>query len=74
LVLVASLADDCAPVKGPATRATLPPRSIGAVNAGDPRRASDLVFEWLAVHRDELMADWKLARERKPLKKIDPLE
>ena len=43
--------------------------------SGDfPRRARELVFEWLELHRDELMDDWELVRARKPLKKIDPLE
>ncbi len=43
--------------------------------SGDfPRRAGDLVFEWAALHRDELLTNWELARQRKPLRKIDPLE
>ncbi len=43
--------------------------------SGDfPGRARDLVFEWLELHRDELLADWELVRARKPLRKIDPLE
>ena len=41
---------------------------------GPPRPALTLVLEWLKLHRDELLADWKLAQERKPLRKIDPLE
>ena len=45
------------------------------VLSGDfPRRAKNMVLEWLELHREELMANWKLAQERKPLKKIDPLE
>ena len=39
-----------------------------------PRRAQGLVQEWLALHRDELLGDWRLAQQRKPLVKIDPLE
>lgn len=39
-----------------------------------PKRAEGLVMEWLELHRTELMQDWKLAGERKPLKKIAPLE
>ena len=43
--------------------------------SGDfPRRARELVFEWLELHRDELLDDWELVRARKPLRKIDPLE
>jgi len=39
-----------------------------------PRRAQKLVLEWLEMHRSELMEDWRFAEERKPLKKIEPLE
>jgi len=39
-----------------------------------PRRAQGFVLEWLALHRHELLEDWRLARQRKPLKKIAPLE
>lgn len=47
----------------------------GKVYAGDlPRRALSLVREWLALHRDELAADWELAMAKKPLNPIDPLE
>jgi hypothetical protein len=33
-----------------------------------------LVLEWAFEHRDELMEDWELARAKKPLKRIEPLE
>ena len=47
----------------------------GRILSGEfPNRAAELVREWLDLHRDELLADWDLARERKPLKKIAPLE
>jgi hypothetical protein len=47
----------------------------GAVLAGSlPRRALSMVFEWLAIHRAELVDDWRLAQERKPLQSIEPLE
>lgn len=39
-----------------------------------PRRAQNLVLEWFELHRAELLEDWKLAENRKPLKKIEPLE
>ena len=39
-----------------------------------PRRAHSLVQEWTTLHRDELREDWVLARQRKPLMKIAPLE
>lgn len=39
-----------------------------------PRRARKLVLEWTELHREELLEDWRLAEERKPLRKIEPLE
>lgn len=49
--------------------------SDGHILAGQlPRRAEKLVFEWLDLHRAELMQDWELAEQRKPLFKIEPLE
>ena len=38
------------------------------------KRALRIVEEWRALHQEELMEDWKLARERQPLNKIEPLE
>jgi hypothetical protein len=39
-----------------------------------PPRARALVLEWAFLHRDELMENWELARDRRPLKAIPPLE
>ena len=39
-----------------------------------PRRALRHVLEWRELHVDELKADWALARTRRPLVKIPPLE
>lgn len=39
-----------------------------------PPRALALVREWASAHRFELLEDWELARERRPLKPIRPLE
>jgi Domain of unknown function (DUF4160) len=39
-----------------------------------PRRAQNLVLEWLNLHKSELLEDWQLAQERKFLNKIEPLE
>ena len=44
------------------------------LTGGFPPRARRLVLEWLELHREELMEDWELAQDRKPLKPIDPLE
>jgi hypothetical protein len=37
-------------------------------------RARALVREWAMLHQAELMADWELARQQAPLRRIDPLE
>ncbi len=47
----------------------------GRILSGEfPRRARCLVLEWLELHREELREDWLLAKQRKPLMKITPLE
>lgn len=43
-------------------RGRLSPRMLG------------LIVEWAALHREELMADWELARRQAVLNKINPLE
>ena len=37
-------------------------------------RVMGLVVEWALQHRDELVENWRLARESAPLKRIAPLE
>jgi len=46
----------------------------GVVEGRFPRRALRLVLEWYEMHKEELMGNWLLAEQRKPLKKIAPLE
>jgi Domain of unknown function (DUF4160) len=38
------------------------------------RRALGLVLDWAELHRDELLVNWELARDGKPLNQIEPLE
>jgi hypothetical protein len=38
-----------------------------------PRRQLRLVQAWVELHSDELLADWELAVNEKPLDPIDPL-
>lgn len=38
-----------------------------------PRRVHNLVLEWADMHREELMENWLLARQHKPLVEIEPL-
>lgn len=46
----------------------------GQVRGEIPGRARALVLEWLALHREELLADWDRARAGQPLVPIPPLE
>ena len=46
----------------------------GEIMEGGLHRAKmKLVQAWVELHRDELMADWKLAVNGQPLFKIEPL-
>jgi Domain of unknown function (DUF4160) len=46
----------------------------GKIRGEFPKRALNLVLEWHQMHREELITDWELAKARKPLKPIPPLE
>jgi hypothetical protein len=45
----------------------------GLVTGTMSRRALQLVFEWLDLHRDAVMENWNRARQQKPLVTVDPL-
>lgn len=46
----------------------------GIVKGEMPQRALKMIFEWLEIHREELIADWNLAQKGDELFKIDPLK
>jgi hypothetical protein len=46
----------------------------GIVHGEFPARALRLVLEWASLHRQELIENWKLAKDGRPLKHIAPLE
>ena len=46
----------------------------GKIKGTISKRALSLVQEWLKLHKEELLNDWQLAEQNKPLKKIEPLE
>ena len=54
--------------------------AVVAIDTGEilegklPPRVMGLTQEWREAHREELKEDWRLARERKALNKIEPLE
>lgn len=46
----------------------------GILTGSLPRRALNLVFEWLNLHRDELMENWERGERKESFIKIDPLK
>lgn len=46
----------------------------GHIDGKLPPRVRALVLEWWDLHREELAANWKLAKESKELQPIAPLE
>jgi len=38
------------------------------------KRALNLIQEWRTKHKQELIMNWKLVEQNKPLNKIEPLE
>jgi hypothetical protein len=54
-------------------RATVAINSVRILNGRLSPRALGLVMEWAALHQEELLADWELARQQAPLKPIQPL-
>ena len=54
-------------------------RAIIDIKTGDvtgqmPRRALNFVFEWLDLHKDELMANWQRMENGETLVTIKPLD
>ena len=46
----------------------------GEILEGDmPKRQIKFVAAWAELHRDELLANWELAKSNQPLYKIEPL-
>ena len=46
----------------------------GVVSGTFPRRALSHVLEWYTQHQSELLENWELARDNRPLRSIAPLE
>lgn len=45
----------------------------GIITGSLPRRALKLVYEWLDLHKNELLANWKKAANFDNIDKISPL-
>jgi hypothetical protein len=39
-----------------------------------PPRVFGLVIEWATLHKKDLIKNWELAKDKKPLQTIDPLK
>ena len=46
----------------------------GEVTGQISRRVLAMIEEWRLTHREELIEDWKLAEQKRVLKRIEPLE
>ncbi len=46
----------------------------GIVKGEMPQRALKMIFDWLDVHKTELLSDWELAQKGEELFKIEPLK
>nr|NQU90869.1 DUF4160 domain-containing protein [Bacteroidota bacterium] len=44
------------------------------VNGFMPKRALKLLFEWLELHKEELVENWSLCKNNELPKKIEPLK
>lgn len=77
-VLIAIYWNDHAPphfhAKYSGGEATINMQTGEVIAGGISNRALGLVEEWRRLHVKELMEDWELARQRKPLRDIAPLE
>ena len=46
----------------------------GEIKGNMPRRALRFVYEWLDMHKDELMDNWNRLQKGEPALKIEPLK
>lgn len=48
--------------------------ATGTIRGNLPRRALNLVYEWLDLHKDELLRNWEKMEKAEPFDRIKPLE
>lgn len=46
----------------------------GVVKGEMPQRALKMIFDWLALHKKELLENWEFAQKGETLRKIEPLK
>jgi hypothetical protein len=47
---------------------------LGVIEGDLPRRAERMVLEWAELHQDELIENWRRARNRQALLRVNPLD
>jgi Domain of unknown function (DUF4160) len=47
---------------------------ISILEGALPSRAASMVFEWAALHQQDLLLNWRRLHEAQPAEKIRPLE
>ena len=47
--------------------------NIQVIRGSLPNKQLRLILAWCTIHQDELMQNWELAKDMKPLNKINPL-
>jgi hypothetical protein len=55
-------------------KATINVQELKIIEGFLPPRVLGLVIEWATIHKEELLREWDLAKEKQPLFKIKPLE
>ena len=55
-------------------KALIDMESLTVLEGRIPHRVLGFVVEWASIHRDELLQDWRLARQQSELIRIAPLE
>jgi hypothetical protein len=55
-------------------KASIAIETLALISGSLPPRALGMVLEWAALHRDELMEDWRLLREAQRPRPIPPLQ
>ncbi len=77
-IVIAMFYDDHAPphfhARYAGQRATIAIDTLAVLDGSLPARALGLAMEWAVIHREELLDNWRRAREQVPLHAIAPLE
>ena len=77
-IIIAMYYDDHAPphfhVRYGDQRAIIAISSLALLRGRLSPRVFGMAVEWASLHQDELLENWKLARQQAQLNRIDPLE